>query len=84
MEELARARRGESSRSELARATFLVGGMYCAKCPDTIRDRLSRVGGVIEVLVTNYVEASYGTVQVFYDSGQVTLDDFLTHLGTPY
>ncbi len=84
MEEQARDRQTGSSRSELAKATLFVGGMYCPKCTDTIRDSLSRVKGVIEVLVTNYVEAPYGIVQVFYDSRHVTSDEFLAHLRTPY
>ncbi len=84
MEEHARAPRTGNTRSELARATLFVGGMYCPKCTDIIRDSLSRVRGVIEVLATNYVEAPYGIVQVFYDSRQVTTDEVLARIGTPY
>ncbi|OLD02237.1 hypothetical protein AUG19_07620 [archaeon 13_1_20CM_2_54_9] len=84
VEEQARARQAGSTRSEMARATIFVGGMYCAKCSDAIRDSLSRVRGVVEVLVTNYVESPYGIVQVFYDSRQVRTDEFLAHLRTPY
>ncbi len=58
--------------------------MYCTKCTDVIRDSLSQVRGVIEVLVTNYVEAPYGIVQVFYEPRQVTRDEFLAHLRPPY
>jgi copper chaperone CopZ len=58
--------------------------MYCPECTGTIRDRLSKVEGVVEVLVTNYVETPYGIAQVFYDSKQVSRDQMLANLESPY
>lgn len=84
MEEQARARHTGTSRPDLARATILLGGMYCQDCPETVRTRLSKIDGVIEVLVTNYVETPYGIVQVFYDSHEVARDEVLAKLGPPY
>jgi copper chaperone CopZ len=79
-----RARHLEDVRQELARATLFLGGMYCSKCTEEIRNRLAKVGGVVEVLVTNYVETPYGIAQVFYDSKQVSPDQVLAKLGSPY
>ena len=79
-----RARQGENIRQELARATLFLGGMYCPECTAEIRNRLSNVEGVVEVLVTNYVETPYGIAQVFYDSKQVSRDQVLAKLDSPY
>jgi len=57
--------------------------MYCGDCPEENRKRLSKVEGVLEVLVTNYVETPYGVVQVFYDSHQVSRDEVLARVGLP-
>ena len=51
--------------------------MYCGDYPEEIRKRLSKVEGVLEVLVTNYVETPYGVTQVFYDSHEVSRDEVL-------
>ena len=84
MEEESRARYSEDHRSDLARAILFLGGMYCPKCPEEIRTRLSKLSGVVEVLVTNYIETSYGVVQVFYDSQQVTRDEVMARIEPPY
>ena len=84
MEQETRARRSENRRPELARATLFLGGMYSADSPEEIRTKLSKVAGVVEVLVTNYVETPYGIVQVFYDSHQVTRDEVLARISPPY
>jgi copper chaperone CopZ len=70
--------------SDLARATLFIGGMYCPDCPATIRTSLSNLKGVVEVLVTNYVETPYGVAQIFYDSAQVSRDEILTKITSPY
>lgn len=84
MEAVTRARQTQPRHAELARATLFLGGMYCQDCPAAIRTRLSKAKGVVEVLVTNYVEAPYGVAQVFYDSSQVSRDELLARLGSPY
>ncbi len=84
MEARTRARQGENVRQELARATLFLGGMYCPECTAEIRNRLSKVEGVVEVLVTNYVATPYGIAQVFYDSKHVSRDQVLAKLGSPY
>ncbi len=61
-----------------------MGGMYSPECTAEIRTRLSKVEGVVEVLVTNYVETAYGIAQVFYDSKEVTPDQVIAKLGSPY
>ena len=58
--------------------------MYCADSPEEIRTKLSTVAGIVEVLVTNYVETLYSIVQVFYDSHKVTRDEVLARIGPPY
>jgi len=84
MEQDERARRSESEKQNLARATPFLGGMYCGDCPEEIRKRLSKLEGVLEVPVTNYVETPYGVAQVFYDSHQVNRDEVLARVGAPY
>jgi copper chaperone CopZ len=63
---------------------MFLGGMYCSDCPETVRSRLSKIDGVVEVLVTNYIETAYGVVQIFYDSNRVSRDEVLAKLGPPY
>ena len=58
--------------------------MYCPDCPETIRTRLSKARGVVEVLVTNYIQTPYGVAQIFYDSTQVSRDEVLAKLGQHY
>jgi len=53
-------------------------------CPANIRTRLSQVKGVVEVLVTDYIETPYGVAQIFYDSKQVGRDEILARLDSPY
>jgi len=53
-------------------------------CPVDIRNRLSQVRGVVEVLVTNYIETPYGVAHVLYDSKQVGRDEILARLSSPY
>jgi len=53
-------------------------------CPANIRTRLSEVKGVVEVLVTDYIETPYGVAQIFYDSKQVGRDEILARLDSPY
>lgn len=84
MEEETHAHRSENSRPELAKAVLFPGGMYCSECPKEIGTKLSIVDGVVEVLVTNYVETSYGIAQIVYDSRQVTRDEVIAKLGPPY
>ena len=84
MEMETRARHSELDRPDLARAILFLGGMYCPKCPEEIRARLSKINGVVEILVTNYVDTPYGIVQVFYDSHTVSRDEVLARIGPPY
>ncbi len=84
MEARTRARRREALRPELARATLFLGGMDSPDCPANIRTRLSEVKGVVEVLVTDYIETPYGVAQIFYDSKQVGRDEILARLDSPY
>lgn len=84
MEEKEKRAHHVNSRAELARAVLFLGGMYCSDCPEEVRTMLSKVKGVVEVLVSNYVETPYGIAQVFYDSHQVTRDEVLAKLGPPY
>ena len=84
MEQKSRARHGEGNPSELARAILFLGGLYCPDCPAEIRSRLSKVKGVVEVIVSNYIETPYGLAQVFYDSKEVSRDEVLSKLGVPY
>ncbi len=84
MEARTRARRHEALRPELARATLFLGGMDSPDCPANIRTRLSQVKGVVEVLVTDYIETPYGVAQIFYDSKQVGRDEILARLDSPY
>ncbi len=84
MEEETRARHPENSRPDIARATLFLGGMYCPTCPEEIRARLSKINGIVEVLVSSYVETPYGIVHIFYDSNRVTRDEVMARIGPPY